>query len=484
MTIHPYILSGGSGTRLWPLSRSARPKQLQPFLGERTLLQQALERAHRTSNQPPVVIANQTHRFAIAEQANEIGIEKLEILLEPKGRNTAPAAIIAALHAEQGPDGGDAVVLLMPSDHLISDAAAFAEAAGRAAAAARDDAILTFGIRPDRPETAYGYIKPVAEDASADIRAIDRFVEKPDASTAARFLESGDYFWNSGIFVFAAGTLLREAERHIPETLAACREALSGASVDIDFVRLDEAAFSQCQNISLDHAIMEHTNAASILVPDFPWSDLGSWDAVWQQAERDREGNSLSGDAIAEDCQNCLIQSSEGRLVAGLGLQDLAVIDTKDALLVMDRGRAQDVRRLVDRLSDGNRSETAEHCRVYRPWGWYESIDSGAHHQVKILTVNPGAKLSLQSHQHRSEHWVVVRGTARVTLNEDIRILSENESVYLPAGTIHRLENPGDIPTRVIEVQTGSYFGEDDIVRYEDIYGRTPERGGNSNSGD
>jgi len=483
MTVYPYILSGGSGTRLWPLSRRSRPKQLQPILAEQTLLQQALARAQRAASEPPVVIANQSHRFTIAEQAAEMGVGGLEILLEPEGRNTAPAAIIAALHAEQRTSADDAILLLMPSDHLIADEDVFAGAVKHAADAARQNAIVTFGIRPDRAETAYGYIKPLAEGACSSVRRIDRFIEKPDAATAAAFVESGDYLWNSGIFVFAARTLLREAERHIPDMLAACREALQGAKADLDFVRLDETAFSRCQNISLDHAIMEKTDAASVLVADFPWSDLGSWDAVWQQAGRDGEGNSLSGDVVAVDCQDTLIHSSQGRLVAGLGLKDLAVIDTPDALLVMSRDRAQDVRQLVDGLGRSKRPEVRDHRRVDRPWGWYESIDAGANHQVKILTIKPGGKLSLQSHKHRSEHWVVVRGTAQVTLDKDVRLLSENESIYVPIGTVHRLENPGNTPTQIIEVQTGTYFGEDDIVRLDDIYGRLPEDGNDSDSG-
>jgi mannose-1-phosphate guanylyltransferase/mannose-6-phosphate isomerase len=483
MTVYPYILSGGSGTRLWPLSRRSKPKQLQPILAERTLLQQALARAQRVGDEPPVVIANQSHRFTIAEQAAETGVTGLEILLEPEGRNTAPAAIIAALHCQQRTPTDDPVLLLMPSDHLITDEEAFALAVKRAAEAAREDAIVLFGIKPDRAETAYGYIKPSAEGTCTGVRSIELFVEKPDAPIAADFVKSGDYFWNSGIFVFGAQTLLREAERYIPETLAACREALKDAKADLDFVRLDGAAFSRCQNISLDHAIMEKTDAASVLVADFPWSDLGSWDAVWQQAARDSDGNSLSGDAIVEDCQNSLIQSSQGRLVAGLGLRDVAVIDTPDALLVMSRDRAQDVRQLVDRLGEKDRPEVRDHRRVHRPWGWYESIDSGANHQVKILNINPGGKLSLQSHKHRSEHWVVVRGAAQVTLDKDVRQVSENESIYVPAGTVHRLENPGKTPTQIIEVQTGSYFGEDDIVRLDDIYGRLPHDGDENDSG-
>ncbi len=482
MTVYPYILSGGSGTRLWPLSRRSRPKQLQSILAEQTPLQQALARGRRAASEPPVVIANQSHRFTIAEQAAEAGVTSLEILLEHEGRNTAPAAIVAALHAEQRTSEEGAILLLMPSDHLIADADAFAEAVKRAADAARQNAIVTFGIRPDRPETAYGYIKPLADGACSAVRGIDRFVEKPDAATAAAFVNSGDYFWNSGIFVFDSQTLLREAERHIPETLAAAREALQGATADLNFVRLDAAAFSRCQNISLDHAIMEKTDAASVLVADFPWSDLGSWDAVWQQAVRDDDGNSLSGDAIAEDCRNSLIHSSQGRLVAGLGLQDMAVIDTPDALLVLSRDRAQDVRKLVARLDNKDRPEVKDHRRVHRPWGWYESIDSGANHQVKILTINPGGKLSLQSHKHRAEHWVVVRGAAQVTLDADVRLLSENESIYVPAGTVHRLENPGKTHTKIIEVQTGTYFGEDDIVRLDDIYGRLPQDGDENES--
>ena len=474
MTVYPYILSGGSGTRLWPLSRRDYPKQLQTLLGENTLLQQALSLGQDATGSAPSVLANEEHRFSVAEQARSLGIQTAAILLEPFGRNTAPAAIMAALHALTQDGTDPPLVLLMPSDHRIPDGLAFTAAVSKAVSAAEAGHIVTFGIRPTAPETAYGYIRAAAEEVTDGVRQVERFVEKPDRDTAQQFLDAGDYLWNAGIFVFAAEALLAEAERFLPDTLAACFAAFEGAVDDLDFKRLDAAAFAEAENVSLDYGIMERTERAAVLPADFAWSDLGSWDSVWSELGQDTAGNAAVGDALALDCNGCLFHSS-GRLIAGLGLQDLAIVDTPDALLVLDRNRAQDVKALVDRLNAEGRSETNNHRRVYRPWGWYDSIDSGTRHQVKILMISPGATLSLQSHNHRSEHWVVVRGTANVTLGTETRLVTENQSVYIPLGTTHRLENPGKIPTQIIEVQTGSYLGEDDIVRYEDVYGRVPD---------
>ncbi len=476
MTVYPYILSGGSGTRLWPISRRGYPKQLQALLGEQTLLQRALSLGHAASGSAPSVLANEDHRFIIAEQARGIGRDPATILLEPFGRNTAPAAIVAALHALARKSSPTPLVLLMPSDHRIPDEAAFSDAVAKAAKAAEAGHIVTFGIRPKVPETAYGYIRSSPIEISDGVRQVVQFVEKPDRETAKRFLESGDYLWNAGIFVFAAETLLKEAERYLPETLAACFASLDLAKSDLDFQRLDAGAFAEAEDVSLDYGIMERTEHAAVLPADFAWSDLGSWDSVWSELGPDTARNSAVGDVMAVDCNGCLFHShSPTRLVAGLGLKDVAIVDTPDALLVLDRNRAQDVKALVDRLKTDGRPETDNHRRVYRPWGWYDSIDSGSRHQVKILMISPGATLSLQSHNHRSEHWVVVRGTAKVTLGGKTKLVTENESVYIPLGTTHRLENPGKIPTQIIEVQTGSYLGEDDIVRYEDVYGRVPE---------
>ena len=479
MKVLPYILSGGSGTRLWPMSRSDYPKQLQTLLGNRTLLQEALSLAQQATGERPAILANQAHRFSIAEQALELGLSDLEILLEPFGRNTAPAAVIAALHAEQSLTDGDPAVLLMPSDQLIPDGDAFAAAVTTAAEAAAEGAIVTFGVEPHAPETGYGYIQPGGAIGVDGVRSVERFVEKPDAATAEAYLESGDFVWNAGIFVYRASAFLAEAERLIPKTLAACREALAKALRDLDFKRIDPAAFAACEDISIDYAIMEQTAAAAVLLVSFPWSDLGSWDAVWKRGAHDEAGNSTRGDVALLDCSGSLFHGSR-RLIAGIGLKDIVVVDADDAILVLDRRKSQDVKQLVARLKRSNKPEATTPHRVHRPWGWYQPIDVGARHQVKILTIKPQARLSLQSHHHRAEHWVLVKGTVRVTIDDTEQVLTENESVYVPLGAKHRLENPGKIPAQIIEVQTGSYLGEDDIVRYEDVYGRLPEGSGDT----
>jgi mannose-1-phosphate guanylyltransferase / mannose-6-phosphate isomerase len=469
--IHPVILSGGSGTRLWPMSRSFYPKQLLPLVGEHSLLQQA---ALRVADVPgfgaPLLIANEEHRFIIAEQLREIDVAAQGLLLEPVGRNTAPAACVAALTlAEAEPD---ALMLLMPSDHTITDRDAFLAAVERAAVAARAGYLVTFGIHPERAETGYGYIERGAAFSCAQgAFAVARFVEKPDPETAERYVAAGAFLWNSGIFLFPAALYLSELERLRPEMLEACRRALSAARRDDDFIRLDKQAFTACPSDSIDYTVMEHTERAVVVPVSMGWSDLGSWDALWDMAEKDAAGNALVGNVIAEDAKNCYLRSEAG-LVAVLGVEDMVVVATDDAVMLAPRNRAQDVRRLVARLVKEGRSEADALPRVHRPWGSYQTLHAGHRVQVKHILVKPGGKLSLQMHHHRAEHWVVVQGTARVRRGDEEIMLSEDQSTYIPLGTPHRLENPGKIPLHLIEVQSGAYLGEDDIVRFEDHYGR------------
>jgi mannose-1-phosphate guanylyltransferase/mannose-6-phosphate isomerase len=469
--IRPVILSGGSGTRLWPMSRTFYPKQLLPLVGEHSLLQQA---ALRIAGAPgfaaPLMIANEEHRFIIGEQLREIDVPTQALLLEPIGRNTAPAACIAALSLAGAEP--DALMLLMPSDHTIADRAAFLAAVERAAAAARAGHLVTFGIHPERAETGYGYIERGAALPGVDGGfAVARFVEKPDAATAERYVASGAFFWNSGIFLFPAALYLSELERLRPDMLAACRQSLAAARRDDDFIRLDKEAFAGCPADSIDYAVMEHTDRAAMVPVAMGWSDLGSWDALWEIAEKDAAGNALSGNVIAEDAKNCYLRSEAG-LVAALGVEDLVVVATQDAVMLAPRNRAQDVRRLVARLVKEKRPEADALPRVHRPWGSYETLHAGHRVQVKHILVKPGGKLSLQMHHHRAEHWVVVQGTAKIVRGNEEIMLTEDQSTYIPLGTPHRLENPGKIPLHLIEVQSGAYLGEDDIVRFEDHYGR------------
>ncbi|HEU0216513.1 MAG TPA: mannose-1-phosphate guanylyltransferase/mannose-6-phosphate isomerase [Stellaceae bacterium] len=468
--IHPVILSGGSGTRLWPMSRTFYPKQLLPLVGETSLLQQAAARvAAAPGFAAPLVIANEEHRFIIAEQLREIDVVPQGLLLEPVGRNTAPAACVAALWlAERDPD---ALMLLMPSDHAIADEPAFLAAVETAAAAARGGALATFGITPERPETGYGYIERGAPLGDLDAFAVARFVEKPDLAAAERYIAAGHYFWNSGIFLFPAAMYLSELKRLRPDMVTACRAAFKGARRDEDFVRLDKQAFADCPSDSIDYAVMEHTERAAMVTVRMGWSDLGSWDALWTMADKDAAGNTLIGNIVAEDARNCYLRSEAG-LVAALGVEDLVVVATEDAVMLAPRERAQEVRRLVARLVKENRSEADALPRVHRPWGSYQTVHAGHRVQVKHILVKPGGKLSLQMHHHRAEHWVVVQGTARVRRGDEEIILTEDQSTYIPLGTAHRLENPGKIPLHLIEVQSGAYLGEDDIVRFEDHYGR------------
>lgn len=469
--LHPVVLSGGSGTRLWPMSRSQHPKQLLPLLGADSLLRQTVQRvAGHKGFAPPLVVANDEHRFLIAEQLREAGIVPAALFLEPVGRNTAPAVAVAALWlAEQEPD---ALMLVMPSDHVIADSAAFHAAIGRAAAAGGKGELVTFGITPARAETGYGYIDAGAPIVGCEgVFSVSRFIEKPAAADAERYVAAGTYFWNSGIFLFAASAFLAELERLQPDILAACREAVAKAKRDADFIRLDRAAFSDCPSNSIDYAIMEHTGKSAVVPVDMGWNDLGSWDALWETGARDAAGNALVGNVLAEDAQNCYLRSEAG-LVAAIGIEDLIVVATADAIMVAPRSRAQDVRRLVARLVADGRGEADAPPTVHRPWGSYTAIHNGHRVQVKHIVVKPGGQLSLQMHHHRAEHWVVVRGTGRITRGDEQIMLTENQSTYIPLGTAHRLENPGKIPLHVIEVQSGEYLGEDDIVRFGDHYGR------------
>jgi mannose-1-phosphate guanylyltransferase/mannose-6-phosphate isomerase len=469
--IHPVILSGGSGTRLWPMSRALYPKQLLALTGARSLLQETVLRVDAAADfAPPLIVANEEHRFIIAEQLREIGVAADALMLEPIGRNTAPAATVAALHLAERTR--DPVMLVMPSDHAIADLGAFRAATAQAAAAARAGYLVTFGVTPARAETGYGYItkgQPLADVAGAF--AVTGFVEKPDPATAERYVASGDYFWNSGIFLFPVALYLAELERLRPEMLAACKAALASAKADSDFVRLDKAEFAACPADSIDYAVMEHTERAAIVPVAMGWSDLGSWDALWEMGEKDANGNAVIGNVVAEGTRNCYLRSEAG-LIAAIGVEDLVVVETDDAVMVAPKGRTQEVKQLVGRLLAERREEADALSTVHRPWGTYRSLHHGHRVQVKHIMVRPGGKLSLQMHHHRAEHWVVVQGTAKVVRGNEELMLTENQSTYIPLGTAHRLENPGKIPLHLIEVQSGSYLGEDDIVRFEDHYGR------------
>ncbi|MBB5014609.1 mannose-1-phosphate guanylyltransferase/mannose-6-phosphate isomerase [Rehaibacterium terrae] len=465
----PVILSGGSGTRLWPLSREAYPKQFLPLAGERSMLQDTWLRVAALAP-APLVIANEEHRFMVAEQLRQAGCTPRAIVLEPVGRNTAPAIAIAALEASA--DGADPLLLVLPSDHVVRDPAAFRAAVQKALPAARVGRLVTFGIVPTGPETGYGYIRAgEAAEAGEGVRAVARFVEKPDLATASQYLASGEYFWNSGMFLFRASRYLEELGRHQPAMLDACRAALAAARRDSEFVRLPKERFAACPADSIDYAVMEKTDAAAVLPVDVGWNDVGSWSALWEVAEQDGDGNAHHGDVLARGCRNTLAWGDH-RLVALLGLEDVVVVDTADAVLVAHRERVQEVKEIVAALKAGNRPQATWHRKVYRPWGSYDGIDVGPRFQVKRITVKPGAALSLQMHHHRAEHWIVVSGTARVTRGEEVFLLGENQSTYIPLGVKHRLENPGQVPLELIEVQSGSYLGEDDIVRFEDVYGR------------
>ncbi|SEA67109.1 MULTISPECIES: mannose-1-phosphate guanylyltransferase/mannose-6-phosphate isomerase [Acidovorax] len=480
MLIQPVVLSGGSGTRLWPLSREKYPKQLLALMGDDSLLQATLRRVEGTPGAdiaPPLVVCNEEYRFVVAEQLRVIGTQG-RIVLEPVGRNTAPALTLAALAAQSG--GADPVLLVMPSDHVVAQPAVFQEGVRHAARLAQDGAIVTFGITPDRPETGYGYIQAGASVGEGGARTITRFVEKPDLATAEGYLQAGDYLWNSGLFVLRASVWLQALERCRPDILAACQASWKDGVSDLSFLRVEAEAFAACPSDSIDYAVMERLGGAQSLL-DLPsgvvvplsagWSDVGAWDALWQILPKDAQGNVAQGRTLMQDSRNTLALSS-GRLLACVGVQGLVVVETPDAVLVADQRHTQDVKKIVDRLKRDGRTEGLLHRKVYRPWGWYDGVDAGERFQVKRILVKPGGKLSLQMHHHRAEHWIVVRGTARVTKGDEVFLLSENQSTYIPLGVTHRLENPGQVDLEMIEVQSGSYLGEDDIVRFDDLYGR------------
>jgi len=463
----PVLLCGGSGTRLWPLSREAYPKQFLPLAGDVSLLQSTCLRVQGlTGAGSPLLISNEEHRFMVAEQCRQIGVAPAAIILEPMGRNTAPAIAVAALYALKTQQ--DPILLVLPSDHVLRDEDGFCNAVLAALPSAEAGALLTFGIVPTAPETGFGYIKAGMGEG---VRAVEQFVEKPDQATAERYLASGEYFWNSGMFLFRASRFIEELEKFAPEILRQCQAAIADAKRDVDFLRLDKEAFAACPADSIDYAVMEKTAEAKVLPIDVGWSDVGSWSALWQVADQDGDGNVHRGDVMSENCRNTFVWSGN-RLVSILGLENMIVVDTDDALLVAHQDHVQDVKKIVNRLKADSRSQAVHHRQVYRPWGSYTSVDNGERFQVKRIVVKPGAALSLQMHHHRAEHWIVVSGTARVTCDEDILVLTENQSTYIPLGSKHRLENIGELPLELIEVQSGSYLGEDDIVRFDDVYGR------------
>jgi mannose-1-phosphate guanylyltransferase/mannose-6-phosphate isomerase len=480
--VQPVVLSGGSGTRLWPLSREKYPKQLLSLVGQDSLLQATVRRVSGTpgvSLTTPMVVCNEEYRFVIAEQLRLLG-ESGTVVLEPCGRNTAPALTLAALEAIKG--GADPVLLVMPADHVITNVAAFQDVVSRGAALADAGAVVTFGITPDAPETGYGYIQTGAPFGNADAaaRSIARFVEKPDLATAQSYLDAGNYLWNSGLFMMRASVWLSALGICRADILAACQTAWDAGQTDGEFVRVGKALFAACPSDSIDYAVMERIAAntssstlpAGVVLPlNAGWSDVGAWDALWQVLPKDDHGNVAQGDVLLQDCENTLALS-EGRLVACVGVRDLVVVETADAILVSHKDKTQDVKKIVDQLKAQKRPEGSIHRKVFRPWGSYDGVDRGARFQVKRIVVKPGGVLSLQMHHHRAEHWIVVSGTARITRGEEVFLLSENQSTFIPLGTTHRLENPGRVALEMIEVQSGSYLGEDDIVRFEDVYGR------------
>lgn len=486
--LQPVILCGGSGTRLWPLSREAYPKQFLTLTGSRTMLQDTALRLQGCALEvgiapDPILVCNTEHRFVAASQLLAVGIRKARLLLEPVGRNTAPALTLAALQALA--EGHDPVMLAMPADHVVQDLPAFHAAVRRAFSMAETGGLVTFGVVPDRPETGYGYIQcHPAGPEGAGIHRIASFVEKPDAPTAQRYLDAGNYFWNSGLFMVRASQWLAAIRVCRPDILSGCESALQGAQRDLDFIRPDVSAFEACPSDSIDYAVMERlplmpevgiTTFAVALQAG--WSDLGAWDALLNVLERDSDGNATVGDALLENSENTLLMSTH-RLVAGVGLDHIVVVETPDAVLVADKRRTQDVKHMVARLKKEGHALAHHHRKVHRPWGWYDAIDSGERFQVKRIVVNPGARLSMQMHYHRAEHWVVVRGTAEITNGDDTYLLAQNESTFIPVGRRHRLANPGKTPLEIIEVQSGDYLGEDDIVRFDDIYGRSTDADG------
>ncbi|MFP4107785.1 MAG: mannose-1-phosphate guanylyltransferase/mannose-6-phosphate isomerase [Desulfonatronovibrio sp.] len=468
----PIIMAGGSGTRLWPMSRKLYPKQYLPLSGEMSMLQETVQRLSGLPAQKPLLICNEEHRFLAAEQLRQLDMEDVTILLEPEGRNTAPAIALAALQATRNAE--DPVLLILAADHVITDVSDFHQSILMAQVLAEDGWLTAFGIVPSSAQTGYGYIqrgKPLGDSGFA----VKQFVEKPDAHTAGRYLASGEYYWNSGMFMFKARTYLRELERFQPEILDACTAAIKNTAKDMHFLRVDKKAFMACPSDSIDYAVMEKTDKAAMVPLDAGWCDVGSWSTLWEISEGDENNNVLKGDVLVSDTRKSLVMA-DSRLVATLGVEDLVVVETKDAVLVARRDKAQDVKALVEMLGKNSRGEHVTHREVFRPWGSYDSIDAGLRYQVKRITVKPGAKLSVQMHHHRAEHWVVVSGTARVTNGQESFLVTENQSTYIPVGQTHSLENPGTIPLELIEVQSGSYLGEDDIVRLSDNYGRAGKK--------
>lgn len=473
MKITPIIMAGGSGTRLWPLSRRLHPKQFLALTGKHSMLQQTLTRLEGLPCEAPIIICNEEHRFLVAEQLRDIGVQGADILLEPEGRNTAPAIALGALQAEKRAPGQQSLLLILAADHVIENIDALHEAVKQAAMLASDGSLVTFGIVPTHPETGYGYIQQGAKLDNHGYR-VEQFVEKPDSKTAEQYIASGNYLWNSGMFLMRSDAYLEALKRQAPTIRTACEQAMAGAQEDLDFVRIDKLAFLSSPSDSIDYAVMEKESQVAVVPLDAGWSDVGSWSALWDVSEKDSANNVRNGDVLLENTQNCLVHSSH-RLVATVGIEDLIIVETKDAVLVASKQEDQRVKQIVEQLKHDGRSELSAHREVYRPWGKYDSVDMSERYQVKRITVNPGQKLSIQMHHHRAEHWIVVSGTARVGINDEEVLLSENQSVYIPLGAKHFLENPGKIPLEVIEVQSGAYLGEDDIVRFEDVYGRSKD---------
>ena len=465
--ILPVIMAGGSGTRLWPLSRGNYPKQFLTLSGEQTMLQSTLSRLDGLAHSPAMLICNEEHRFIAAEQVRQLGGQHSGIFLEPVGRNTAPAIALAAFKAIE--KGSDPLLLILAADHIIENVAAFQKSVKDAVELAKQDKLVTFGIVGNKPETGYGYIKRGEKYQTGFV--VDSFVEKPDATTANEYVASGDYYWNSGMFLFKASRYLNELKAFRPDIYEACEKAIKIQNNDLDFIRVDKAVFEACPDESIDYAVMEQTKDAVVVPMDAGWSDVGGFSALWDVSAKDENGNAFKGDVKAVDTKNTLV-FGEGKLVATVGVENLVIINTKDAVLVAHKGKSQDVKKIVQQLKDEQRSEAKLHREVYRPWGKYDSVDNGERFQVKRITVKPGAKLSVQMHHHRAEHWIVVSGTAKVKIDDTEQYVTENESVYIPITAVHALENPGKVDLELIEVQSGSYLGEDDIVRFEDKYGR------------
>ena len=470
----PVILSGGSGSRLWPLSRKAFPKQFLALTAEQTLFQQTIERLAFEGMQAPLLVYNKEHRFIVKEQLAARKLQTQGLMLEPFGRNTAPAIAIAAMKLLA--DDRDELLLVLPADHVIEDHKAFQRSLALATNAAENGGMVLFGIPATSPETGYGYIKcdhKARNGLPEGVNRVTQFVEKPDEVRAQEYVDSGDYYWNSGMFLFRASVFLDELKKHDPDIYDTCWVALERSIKNGEELLIDPATFACCPDNSIDYAVMEKTELACVVPMSAGWSDVGSWSSLWDVLEKDENGNVTRGDVIVEDSRNCLVHGN-GKLVTVVGLDNIVVVETKDATMIAHKDKVQDVKKLVNKLDAMNRSETQNHCAVYRPWGWYDSVDMGGRFQVKRICVNPGAQLSLQMHHHRAEHWIVVSGTAQVTCNDKTFLLTENQSTYIPVTSIHRLANPGKIPLEIIEVQSGSYLGEDDIERLDDVYGRAP----------